>query len=284
MITVSQVCNWKRESMPRLLGLCLTLAIVMALPGPSTAIAETWHNRAYDRAWIRVIESSQLEALLSRGADPNAVDETGRAALHKLASLEGNILSRSKQIEQAKILLAFGANANLRDMEGNTPLHLAVHTFSTGLMKVLLREGADADIQNKKAETPMFKIARWSHRVYRGENVASVMKTLINGGVDPNAQAANGESVLHATRSSATGDTDAIDFLISAGASLDLQDENGDTPLHVAARNDDYNAVHTYILFGADLDTENNNGETALDIARKSGSRYSVRVILHYGK
>jgi ankyrin repeat protein len=55
-----------------------------------------------------------------------------------------------------KLLLEHGADPNIKNKDGITPLHWAV--FKSGVhvevVKLLLEHGADPNIQNKKGRTP----------------------------------------------------------------------------------------------------------------------------------
>jgi len=54
-----------------------------------------------------------------------------------------------------KLLLKKGANANLKDIDGNTSLHLAVALPNTELAQLLLNHGAKVDVCNNSYLTPM---------------------------------------------------------------------------------------------------------------------------------
>ncbi|KAJ1417568.1 ankyrin repeat-containing domain protein [Ochromonadaceae sp. CCMP2298] len=56
-------------------------------------------------------------------------------------------------------LLALGANPNIRDKNGSTPLHLAIHTPSlfhpVDIIRRLVEKGAKVSVQDKKGRTPL---------------------------------------------------------------------------------------------------------------------------------
>lgn len=54
----------------------------------------------------------------------------------------------SQNVENAKILLRYGANPNTADAAGNTPMHFAVSSQSLKMVKVLDEYGADATKRN----------------------------------------------------------------------------------------------------------------------------------------
>lgn len=56
-----------------------------------------------------------------------------------------------------KALIKHGANVNEQDKYGDTPLHWTVTQKSTEVTKILKRAGADPNIANKNRETPLSK-------------------------------------------------------------------------------------------------------------------------------
>jgi ankyrin repeat protein len=72
--------------------------------------------------------------------------------------------------------------------------------------------------------------------------------------------------------------------LLEGGADTAAADQNGDTALHYAARNDDQNGAKTLcemlLEFGAAADAVNNAGKTALDIAAETNNEPLVKLLL----
>lgn len=50
--------------------------------------------------------------------------------------------------EVAELLLANEADMEAKDVNGNTPLHVAAQNQQTGLVQLLLETGADPDSEN----------------------------------------------------------------------------------------------------------------------------------------
>jgi len=67
--------------------------------------------------------------------------------------------------------------------------------------------------------------------------------------------------------------------------SLDLEsvDENGDTVIHYAVRNEDYELLDIILSYVPDLDVENLDGDSALHIAVKTGNSEIVSMLLDFG-
>ena len=79
------------------------------------------------------------------GADINGRDNVGLPCLIQAAS--------SGLLDRAEILLHFGANVNIRDENGFTPLHVAAIRQNEPMLKLLLKAGADRHAKNKRGQT-----------------------------------------------------------------------------------------------------------------------------------
>jgi ankyrin repeat protein len=68
--------------------------------------------------WNPAAQRSIIEFLIAHGADPNACDNSGVAALHRAV--------RTRSTAAVRTLLENGAHPTMRNKRGSTPLHLAV--------------------------------------------------------------------------------------------------------------------------------------------------------------
>ena len=60
------------------------------------------------------------------------------------------------------ILLKHSADVNLKDFDGNTPMHHAAFLNHTNSIRLLLGKGAGIDLKNKNMETPLDKARYWN--------------------------------------------------------------------------------------------------------------------------
>jgi ankyrin repeat protein len=182
--------------------------------------------------------------LAERGADANARDGKGYAALHYAAS-------RGNMLESVKALLAHGANPSARlekdppgrppeaiSLIGATPLFLAAQAGNASAVRLLVASGADPKVATKNDTTPLLVAAGVGEfeddRFVTATRNARLetAKLLVELGADVNAAGENGWTALHGA--AYTGSDGIIQFLIENGAKMDAMDRFGQTPLSIA--------------------------------------------------
>jgi len=86
--------------------------------------------------------------LLGAGADPDAVAESPMRVtpLHAACARDDEALACAL----VRLLMAFGANPNVHQQAGWTPLHAAAHRDQARLVDVLLGAGADPSLCNEE--------------------------------------------------------------------------------------------------------------------------------------
>ena len=125
-----------------------------------------------------------------------------------------------------EVLIAYGANVNLKHRDGYTLLHWAIYKGNTDLLEVLIAQGADVNAKNKDSSTPLHMAAS------RGDK--DLLEVLITHGADVNVKDKDGFTPLHVAAS--RGDKNLLEVLIAHGADVNVKDKDGFTPLHWAAK------------------------------------------------
>jgi ankyrin repeat protein len=112
------------------------------------------HSHSPD-GWTYLHRASELgrrdvaELLLTFGADVNARARNGLANTPLLCAVIG------QHSDLVTLLLAHGADVNVRNTAGSTPLHKAAIGGNARLVRLLLAHGAQVDARNTGGQTPL---------------------------------------------------------------------------------------------------------------------------------
>lgn len=163
---------------------------------------------------------------------------------------------------------------NEKDSDGKTALHLAAFLGCIRIARVLLDNGAEPDIRTKRGKNVM-------HMASEGNQPSIMVFFMAYHAQDVYSADELGSTPLHWACYS--GAEEALMFLLSSKAVIDVQDKEGMTPLILATLANKERIVMRLLQHGADKSIANNKGETALDIATKK-KLYSIVNLLeeHY--
>lgn len=134
---------------------------------------------------VEADDKEGLRALLPTQAPRVNQPYLGRTPLH-LAALNNHL-------QQARDLIAAGADVNAQDARGDTPLHLAALARRLVMTRGLLALGADARAVNRRGATALH-IAAWT-----GAS-PQLWQALARAGADANARDAQGRAPLEIAR------------------------------------------------------------------------------------
>ncbi len=121
---------------------------------------------------VRDAKNSEVLDMLGRPGSSivNARDvTTGEGALH--------IVIKRGDETYLRFLLQKGADANLRDGKGNTPLLLAVTMGQTGMISILTAAKANPNLANSAGETPLIRAVQ--------RRDVGMIRVLLAEGADP---------------------------------------------------------------------------------------------------
>ncbi|KAJ7611566.1 ankyrin repeat domain-containing protein [Mycena polygramma] len=141
--------------------------------------------------------------LVRRGADVN-VQAEGTAYPTALSLA----VSRRKDVEFARILLASGADPDIPDTADNTPLQTACSCESPDMVKLLLESGADPNVEGGESGTALQAAAACGN--------AAVVRLLLEAGADVNIQGGRYGTALQAAGS--CGHAEVVELLRAHGA------------------------------------------------------------------
>lgn len=126
------------------------------------------------------------------------------------------------------------------DMTGATPLLRASKAGDNpDAMRLLLEHGALVDLPNVDGITPLMGAGGMGHvtnatrgRFNTEQDSLAAIPLLLKAGANINAQAADGQTALHAATQK--GWNKVITLLVQNGADLNLKDRRGQTAIHYA--------------------------------------------------
>ena len=189
---------------------------------------------------IEFMTNNELKKTLKNGANPN---KKRRMANNKLG---GSVLHMANTARKTQILLNFGADPNITDFLGRTP----IHSSNLDKTKILLKGGADPNAQDIDGLTPL---------QYAG-NSPEKTKLLLETGADPNIGDKVNHRPLHDTRS-----LKQTKLLIEAGADVNIRNWYKSTPIYYS---DSPEKTKLLIECDANVNVQNNFGRTPLHTSR----------------
>jgi len=203
------------------------------------------------------VQYGQKEAakmLLQRGADEYAQTANAfKTALHIAAATDNMFFLDLLDNNRSRLAV------KARDMYGYTPLHVAVRAENQQVISTLLRRGADMEAKSHDGETTLLYAVRKGNR--------SIVELLLQNGADVHARDKKGNSVLHKAENYGTYamlNSHYVDFWHEDNFH---ENQDGQTPLHLAAKRCNNFVVEDMCRRGANPAQEDNAGYTALHFA-----------------
>jgi len=172
------------------------------------------------------------------------------------------------------LLLRWGADVNVCDERGRSPLALAIRNDNEALVALLLAWGADANQVDDDGLTPLTSMYT---------PAAGVVTLLLAWGADPDQADAYGLTPLCSAVKN--GQARVVALLLGAKATVDLAMKGGGTPLSLAVWLDHQAIVAALLRAGAvvDLVAESEDKLTPMFLAAIMGHEASVAVLLRGG-
>jgi ankyrin repeat protein len=246
-----------------------------------------------------------MKALLKLGADVNT-DKNGRSPLIGAATTT----AENSREEAIRVLAANGADVNVPDTNGFTPVYVVAEKGFTAAIRVLAELGADVNVASNARHSPVFVAAENGHvgairvLVEFGADIDALgfdgfsplfvaalkgqtraIRVLVELGADVNLQCKCDATHMAAPLSAATqeGKVDAIRVLVELGADINASDSDGFSPVALAAQYGHVAAIRVLAELGADLNAVGTSGETPMMVSAQNGNVDAIRVLAELG-
>ncbi|WP_128896860.1 ankyrin repeat domain-containing protein [Longirhabdus pacifica] len=201
-------------------------------------------------------DKQALQQIINKGFDINTTNKIGDTLISLAAQWDK---------ETVQMLEEAGANLDQLNSKGLTSLMLAAQNGDTEMVSYLLQAGANIDVLSQKIyedTTALMFAAEQGH--------SKVVQKLIDKGANLNLQDVEGNTALNIalyrlrSEEQQTSKEDIVLALTKANANVNLQNEEGQAALHLA-----YSVDMARILLdaGAKMDLKDNDGFTPLTIA-----------------
>ncbi|XP_014234507.1 uncharacterized protein LOC106657483 [Trichogramma pretiosum] len=205
-----------------------------------------------------------------------------------IKDLEGNsplhfaVVSTDKSI--VEILLNAGAVINDARLDGFTPLHMAVQSGKENNVKLLLDCGARVDSKDLFGKTPLHLAACVNYRDER--KMLRIAKLLLDTGPDSKALlnecTDSGETALH--YAIMNGSRELLTLFLQYGANVNAKNRDGKCPLFFAIEFENTKIAKLLLKHEATIvNSKTNHGITPLHEAITQRAEKNVQLLLDYG-
>ncbi|MHC4155523.1 MAG: ankyrin repeat domain-containing protein [Planctomycetota bacterium] len=176
-----------------------------------------------------------------------------------------------RQTDMVVLLVDRGADFDIKDNRGFTPLHCAAQSGQTEIAELLIARGASVEVTDRIGHTPLHTAAEGGQH--------DIVVLLLAQRANVNAENRMGRTPLHVAAK--TGHTDVVDILIAQGADVNARDKGaGRTPLHYAAAQAHSGVATLLLAKGAEVNAKDSLAHTPLYWAsiraRKEGTELEV--------
>jgi ankyrin repeat protein len=168
-----------------------------------------------------------VRTALKQGANVNAIDKYG--GMTPLI----NSISYKDDPYITKMLLDSGADPNLKDFNGWTPLMHAGYNNKKNTAKLLLEYGADPNIQDDFGVTALMHVSEKGN--------TDIAKLLLKHGAKLNLPNNGGATAL--MYAVTYNKPDMVKLLLEHGADVSIKDKEGDTALSIARKKGYYDII-----------------------------------------
>uniref|UniRef100_A0AC35TT07 ANK_REP_REGION domain-containing protein n=1 Tax=Rhabditophanes sp. KR3021 TaxID=114890 RepID=A0AC35TT07_9BILA len=216
---------------------------------------------------VRGGDENILKFLYKLKASANICDNQDKSVLHVAAEL-GHTAIVEKLIDK------FDSSLTARTKDGDTLLHIAACSGHSSTALAFLKRGVPLNMPNKKGALGLHTAAA------AGFN--EVVKVLLNKGTNIDIKTKENYTALHIAVQA--NRPQVVETLLGYGANVHLHGGVlGETPLHVACNFNDESATETALMLlksGCQPNVRMNDGQTCLHVAAKQGIEKMIKLLL----
>jgi ankyrin repeat protein len=173
-------------------------------------------------------------------------------------------------LDQIKRHIFWGTDINQADPQGDKPLHAAARHGRVIIARELLKNSADPNATNRAGQTPL--------QVALTGGKTQLAGVLIEEGATDDPQ-----ELLFTLVRAGVDDRDSLELLTASGADVNVKDQDGFTPLHIAVGDGRRLLTKRLIDLGADVNVPDSEGRTALSISSETGNRHIIDMLVRSG-
>jgi ankyrin repeat protein len=196
--------------------------------------------------------------------------------------------SSNGHLDTIKVLISWGADIDIQDNDGLTPIWTAIENGRIDVVKYLILARADIDIPDNYGVTPLLVASENGFsdivlELLKYERNMNIQREMNDGNIetDINHQNNKGETALFLA--SEAGHIDIIRMLIMADADVNIASKSGLTPLFIASWHGNLDIVKDLLIAGADVNSKGNSNETPISTATYTGNIDIVRMLIEAG-
>jgi ankyrin repeat protein len=247
---------------------------------------------------IRFNKKDIVKLLLIKGSRYDVVDKVGRSILYDaiesdygdilkiildhaetsigivitdIRDVNGNIplhyAIKFKNLHATRILADYGSKMYIEDEDGHNALHLAIKSKNISIVKAVTAVQTNFDAKNKKGDTALHMAINYQY--------TDIVKHILSQGADPNIPD-NDSNFTPVHYAVGWNNYEILSLLIEAGAILDSQDVYGNVPLMYAVKERNDRCFDLIAEHKTNLNAWNIEGKIVLHEALDSYEKDSV--------